>query len=562
MPHSFRALAQEISENIQNKFWDRDADFLLETYPPKPDSGKYSFLWGYGAYCTMLATYVKNTRDAEYLPVLRHALERLELYRAKSEKYVYYNSLPDCFGGGEPYYDDNVWIALFLTDVYEILGDVEVLEKAQAVAEYIFSGKSGKIGGIRWKENDCITSHACSTAPAAVLGCKLYKATGDAKYLTQAVELYDWMYENLLDADGTVFDNISDFGKVDKSKYTYNTGTMIWCGALLYGITHERRYLSNAEQSADGAMKFFVKRGIKSKLALPSTPWFHVYWLQGLVALNEHTNRSEDLSVLESVLRSAAHNGRTKENLYYPEWSEADYTGGKYYHQGLDNFGTAECMALLIPYEETHRPVNCFLGSSVTYGSANAGRSFVDYLAESQVFPCIKEAVSGTTLCAATENSYVERLKKINKKTNIAHLIVQLSTNDVTLGMPVGEISKSFDADAFDCNTTIGAIEYIIAYARKTWNCAVTFFTNPPFNNKTYEKLIDKLYAIKNKWGIGIIDFYRFRNMPAPDGKAFAMYMSDAVHPNRAGYEWMSGVFGAYLQKTFDGAQPNIQANR
>ena len=63
-----------------------------------------------------------------------------------------------------------------------------------------------------------------------------------------------------------------------------------------------------------------------------------------------------------------------------------------------------------------------FLGSSVTYGFATSGHSFVEEVAKRTGFECVKEAVSGTTL-AVRENdgnsSYVERLKIIGAENKV-----------------------------------------------------------------------------------------------------------------------------------------------
>ena len=548
MLYSNRALAQELTENVQARFWDAQADFLLEMFPPKPGAEKYSFLWGYGALCTMLATYLKNTRDRAKLPFLYKVVEKLELYSAKRGGYTYYDSHPDCFGAGEPYYDDNAWVVLALLDVYGISGDKAYLLRAQAVAEYLYSGWSNGVGGIRWKEADCVSSHTCSCGPTAVASCKLYALTGEKKYLDWAKKIYEWTCKTLEDADGTFFDNINESGVVDKRKYTYNTGTMIWSGVLLYELTGEARYLKKAEHSASGAMKCFVRKDANQNVVLPPTPWFHVYWLQGLTALHAHTDMSSCISVIEKVLREASCVGRTESDFYYPEWSDAAYTGGTYYHQGLDNFGTAECFALLVPYEEQSRPVYCFLGSSVTYGCGEHGKSFVEVFARGQAFPCVKEAVSGTTLCALGKDSYVARLREMDTRCKVKHLVVQLSTNDISQNMPLGSVGDSKNIEDFDGNTTLGAIETIIAYAKKTWDCGVTFFTNPPYGNAAYERLVEKLYSLQKKWGFGILDFYHFRDMPTPDKATFASYMADAIHPNEAGYAWMGDIFRRYLQ--------------
>ena len=101
-----------------------------------------------------------------------------------------------------------------------------------------------------------------------------------------------------------------------------------------------------------------------------------------------------------------------------------------------------------------------FLGSSVTYGSANGGRSFVEELQEKFGYSCVKEAVSGTTLCHNDSTSYVQRmLDNLDKNARVAHFIVQLSTNDITQNKPFGEIIRSKEVIDFDVKTVFGAME-------------------------------------------------------------------------------------------------------
>ena len=78
-----------------------------------------------------------------------------------------------------------------------------------------------------------------------------------------------------------------------------------------------------------------------------------------------------------------------------------------------------------------------FLGSSVTYGAASGGISFVEFTAKECGFDYIKEAVSGTTLADIDDSSYVSRLKKLNKNLKIDLAVCQLSTNDSYKGIPL-----------------------------------------------------------------------------------------------------------------------------
>lgn len=190
-----------------------------------------------------------------------------------------------------------------------------------------------------------------------------------------------------------------------------------------------------------------------------------------------------------------------------------------------------------------------FLGSSVTYGSATNGRSFVEELAAQTGWEYVKEAVSGTTLAVQGgdhNSSYVARLKNFNKERRPEKLVVQLSTNDATQNVPLGTLS---DGEAYDVKTIIGAIEFIICYAREVWGCEVVFYTNPYFGHTKYEEMIKALYAVRQKQNIGIVDFYYMRNMERLQQETLQSYMNDAIHPNLRGYRWMSNVMLSALSE-------------
>lgn len=190
-----------------------------------------------------------------------------------------------------------------------------------------------------------------------------------------------------------------------------------------------------------------------------------------------------------------------------------------------------------------------FLGSSVTYGSAAGGYSFVDMLAEKNQIDCIKEAVSGTTLVDNGPDSYVQRMiHNLDKEMECEQFVCQLSTNDATQGMPLGKVSVSIKLEDFDTSTIIGAIEYIICYARTTWQCPVTFYTNTYYDNKNYQKMVAIMYQLKEKWNIGLIDLWNTREMREIEKSKYDMYMADVIHPTELGYrEWWLPVFEKYF---------------
>lgn len=195
-----------------------------------------------------------------------------------------------------------------------------------------------------------------------------------------------------------------------------------------------------------------------------------------------------------------------------------------------------------------------FLGSSVTYGSDALGESFVDFMEKMDGITAVKEAVSGTTLVdkkAYGRESYITRMKQIDKNVKADVFVCQLSTNDATMKLPLGEVSEGMEMAQFDTQTVIGAMEYVIAYAEETWNCPVVFYTGTQFESRgseEYQQMIDALYKLQEKWNIGIIDLWNDEEMQGVSEEDYALYMSNGIHPTRAGYrEWWTPKFEEYL---------------
>ena len=190
-----------------------------------------------------------------------------------------------------------------------------------------------------------------------------------------------------------------------------------------------------------------------------------------------------------------------------------------------------------------------FLGSSVTEGAAAEGQSFVELFESLDGVHAVKEAVSGTTMAdrfsvyalmkAGNGKSYVRRLRKLDRNIKADCVVCQLSTNDATRNLPLGEISGGRELTDFDTKTVTGAMEYMIRYVQETWNCPVVFYTGSWYENSAYEAMVHRLYELQKKWDIGIIDLYTDKLFNDIDPEMYALYMYDPIHPTRAGYaEW------------------------
>ncbi|MDR0758677.1 MAG: SGNH/GDSL hydrolase family protein, partial [Treponema sp.] len=157
-----------------------------------------------------------------------------------------------------------------------------------------------------------------------------------------------------------------------------------------------------------------------------------------------------------------------------------------------------------------------FLGSSVTIGYGSGGTAFPHYIAKRNQCNVTVEAVTGTTLMDKDERSYVHRLEfgtKFDKNAKVDLFICQLSTNDTSGGtatmLNLGDIvGPAGDLNAYDKTTITGAIEFIISYARQTWNCPVLFYSCSRRNDERYGRMVDRLNELAKVWNIGVLDLW------------------------------------------------------
>ncbi|WP_224996264.1 glycoside hydrolase family 76 protein [Cesiribacter sp. SM1] len=156
--------------------------------------------------------------------------------------------------------DDMEWLGMACLRAYEATGDEAYLTVARDLWTEIKKSWSDVFdGGITWRTDTPFGKNACSNAPAAILALRLYQVDQNPEDLQWAKDIYNWQKATLVDpATGLVWDNISmQNGEVVINKdwiFTYNLGTYIGAANLLYEITGEQAYLSDAVQTARSSM--------------------------------------------------------------------------------------------------------------------------------------------------------------------------------------------------------------------------------------------------------------------------------------------------------------------
>lgn len=198
---------------------------------------------------------------------------------------------PPAGPGGTKYYDDNEWVGIALVRVYELTRSTSALGGAEAVMAFVMSGweedpSLACPGGVRFSN---LAEHAerntVSNAPAAELALGLYRITHDATYLGFAKKAYDWVRRCLLSPNGLYADHIGANGAINQTEWSYNQGSMIGAGTLLYQATHNGAYLWQARQTAKLALAQYTPQRLARE-----NPFFVSVYFRNMLYLDSITH--------------------------------------------------------------------------------------------------------------------------------------------------------------------------------------------------------------------------------------------------------------------------------
>ncbi len=232
--------------------------------PPKQPA----FNWGCGV---MLSALNAGARvDRKFKPWLREYADAVQVYWNGAGPVAGFDVWP-VPKPTDRYYDDNAWMVLALVETHEVLGDAKYLEHAKKTLRYVFSGEDAKLGGgIYWKENygpnEQPGKNTCSNGPSVAAALAVWKHTKSARSLAAAQRIYAWTRRNLRDSeDGLYWDGVGLDGRVDKTKWSYNTGLMIRSAAMLYGATKNPIYLRDAREAEAASLKKWAGGALKDE---------------------------------------------------------------------------------------------------------------------------------------------------------------------------------------------------------------------------------------------------------------------------------------------------------
>lgn len=198
---------------------------------------------------------------------------------------------PPAGPGGAKYYDDNEWVGIELLRVYELIHYAPALGAAEAIMAFVMSGWDEDPtlacpGGVPFSN---IAEHTerntVTDAPGAELALQLYRLTHNAAYLQFAEKAYEWVRRCLLSADGLYADHIGAHGVIAEEHWSYNQGSMIGAGVLLYQATHNGAYLWQARQTAKLALAYYTPERLAGE-----NPFFVSVYFRNMLYLDSVTH--------------------------------------------------------------------------------------------------------------------------------------------------------------------------------------------------------------------------------------------------------------------------------
>lgn len=340
------ARAEVTLDSLYQHYSQPDANLLSENYPFDQQStvtylasedqanrpNQFSYLWPYSGTFSAVNALYEASGEKKYKELLdKRVLPGLEEYFDVRREPHAYSSYIRSAPLSDRFYDDNVWLGIDFTDLYQMTNEPRYLQKARLIWDFIESGMDDRLGGgIYWCEQKKESKNTCSNAPGAVLALKLFKATGDSLYFSRGEELYKWTQKHLQDStDCLYFDNIRLDGKIGMAKFAYNSGQMMQAAALLYQLTREPAYLTDAQNIARECYNYFFvdftsPEGAQFKLIKRGDIWFTAVMLRGFIELYGLDHNQKYLDAFHQSLAYAYEHARDNNGLFNVDLSGVD----------------------------------------------------------------------------------------------------------------------------------------------------------------------------------------------------------------------------------------------
>lgn len=260
--------------------------------------------------------------------------------------------------GGSRYYDDNAWVGLALVQRERMHPGAGGLERVRQLSAFAAAGWDTRRdvpspGGVFWVEQGRgagASNHdrnTVSNAPNAQLGLHLAElgAAGRADPAAAGPDdMYAWVNAALDDGSGGTpgtglfWDKIRGDGSIDRTRWSYNQGSMVGLNVLLARVDGDgdALYLSRAEAIARRALRHYAGRYERQPAA------FNAIFFRNLLQLHAATGddalRREIIAAMRGYADRAWSQRRDRHDRFRLSGSRPTL---------LDQSGIAQVLALL-----------------------------------------------------------------------------------------------------------------------------------------------------------------------------------------------------------------------
>lgn len=349
----YKQMAQEQTDYIQAHFFDAKTGRYKPKYPVDPKELPFEFMWGNGVQLTVLVAAAKAD-PTKYKPWLYAFQKGLEGYWDPASPVPGYNAYCSGPNGTDKYYDDNQWIVLADTEAFETTKDRSFLKDAYRTQNFVLSGWDEKLGGGIYWDVKHKSKNTCSNAPAAASALRLYQLTKDKEHLKWATKIRDWTKSRLRDEDGLYWDNINLDGKVEKTKWSYNTALMIRTDVLFYQLTGDKASLASARKSADAGIAAWTDPATGSLHKTDSSPIFTHLFCEALLRLYDVTKEKKYLEAAQKEADFSYRVARDPQGGYWNDWNAKEHQPDEK-KKLIVNASAARLFWLLASYPEPKR---------------------------------------------------------------------------------------------------------------------------------------------------------------------------------------------------------------